>query len=65
LARKRIEGKKLGRPKGRLSKKTKLTGKEETIKELLSKNISVSAIARILCVNRLTVKKFIKVRKIK
>jgi DNA invertase Pin-like site-specific DNA recombinase len=30
LARKRSEGRKLGRPKGSLSKKTKLTGKEKT-----------------------------------
>jgi len=64
LARKKSEGVKLGRPKGRLSKKTKLTGKEETIRELLNKNISISAIARILGVNRLTVKNFIDTRKI-
>src|SRR5437773_10021786 len=35
LARKKSEGKKLGRPKGRLSTKTKLTGKDEIIKEFL------------------------------
>ena len=51
LARKKSEGKKLGRPKGSFSKKTKLTGKEEVIKELLQKNISVSAIGRILGVH--------------
>lgn len=62
LARKRSEGKALGRPKGTLSKKTKLTGKENTIKELLSKNISVSSIARILGVNRLTLSSYIKTR---
>lgn len=59
LARKKSEGMTLGRPKGSLSKKTKLTGKEKTIKELLDKKVSVSAIARILNVNRLTVKNFI------
>ncbi|MBI1829273.1 MAG: master DNA invertase Mpi family serine-type recombinase [Thaumarchaeota archaeon] len=62
LARKRSEGKLLGRPKGTLSKKTKLTGKESTIKELLSKHISVSSIARILGVNRLTLSSYIKTR---
>lgn len=64
LARKRSEGKRLGRPKGTLSKKTKLTGKEEVIKELLSKQIAVSGIARILGVNRLTVANYIKTRKL-
>jgi DNA invertase Pin-like site-specific DNA recombinase len=62
LARKKSEGHKLGRPKGSLSKKTKLTGKEEIIKELLAKNISYSAIGRITNVNRLTVKKFVESR---
>ncbi len=33
LARKRSEGKRLGRPKGSLSKTTKLTGKEGVIKD--------------------------------
>jgi DNA invertase Pin-like site-specific DNA recombinase len=42
LARKKNEGKKLGRPKGRLSTTTKLTGKEAQIKELLAKDISYS-----------------------
>lgn len=64
LARKKSEGKKLGRPKGKLSVKTKLTGKEEAIKELLQKNISQSAIARILNVHRLTVRNYIISRKI-
>jgi len=64
LARKRAEGKRLGRPKGALSKKTKLTGKEAVIQELLSKRIAISAIARILGVNRLTVSNYIKTRKL-
>ena len=59
LARRKSEGKKLGRPRGSLSKKTKLTGKEDEIRELLSKNISYSAIGRILGVNRVTVKNFV------
>lgn len=62
LARKRAEGVVLGRPKGRKSSKTKLTGQELKIKELLDKKISYSAIARILGVHRLTVSKFAKER---
>ncbi len=65
LARKKSEGKKLGRPKGSLSKNTKLSGKEEQIQELLDKAVSVSAIARIMGVNRLTVDSFIKSRKLR
>ncbi len=64
LARLKSEGKTLGRPKGSLSKNTKLTGKEKVIKELLGKQISVSAIGRILGVHRLTVNSFIKSRKL-
>lgn len=62
LARKKSEGKMLGRPKGSLSKHTKLSGKEEEIKELLSKKVSISAIARIVGVNRLTLTNFINTR---
>ncbi len=65
LARKKSEGQKLGRPKGSLSKETKLTGKEEQIKELLEKNIGYSAIGRILEVHRLTVKNFVENRGLK
>lgn len=62
LARKKAEGVILGRPKGRKSTKTKLTGQEKKIKELLNKNVSFSAIGRILNVHRLTVSKFVKER---
>ena len=62
LARKKAEGVILGRPKGRKSTKTKLTGQEKKIKELLDKNVSFSAIGRILNVHRLTVSKFVKER---
>ena len=65
LARKKSEGVKLGRPKGSLSKETKLTGKEEEIKGLLNKQVSISAIGRILGVHRLTVDSFIKSRKLR
>ncbi|MCY4161222.1 MAG: master DNA invertase Mpi family serine-type recombinase [Flavobacteriaceae bacterium] len=60
LDRKRAEGVILGRPKGRKSSKTKLSGKESQIKDLLSKKMSYSAMGRILKVNRLTVSKYIK-----
>ncbi len=60
LARKRAEGVILGRPKGSRSKRTKLSGQEKRIQDLLDKKVSYSAIARILSVNRLTVSKFVK-----
>jgi DNA invertase Pin-like site-specific DNA recombinase len=62
LARKKSEGMKLGRPKGSLSKQTKLTGKEESILALLAKKIPKASIARILDVNRITLVKYIKSR---
>lgn len=60
LARKRAEGVILGRPIGSKSSKTKLTGQEKKIQELLDKKVSYSAIGRILGVHRLTVSNFIK-----
>ena len=60
LARKRAEGVILGRPKGSKSSKTKLTGQEKKINELLNKKVSYSAIGRILGVHRLTVSSFVK-----
>lgn len=62
LARKKAEGVILGRPKGSKSSKTKLTGREKKIKELLDNKVSYSAIGRILKVHRLTVSKFAKER---
>lgn len=64
LARKKSEGKKLGRPKGSLSSSTKLTGKEQQITELLSKKISYTAIGRIIGVHRKTVKSFVESRQL-
>ncbi|MFS2189311.1 master DNA invertase Mpi family serine-type recombinase [Mucilaginibacter sp. Mucisp84] len=60
LARKRSEGVILGRPKGSKSAKTKLSGQEKRVKELLDKKVSYSAISRILGVHRLTVSSFVK-----
>ena len=62
LARKKAEGVILGRPKGSKSAKTKLTGQEKQIKELLGKKVSYSAIGRILGVHRITVSSFVKER---
>lgn len=59
LARKKAEGVILGRPKGKKSSKTKLTGQEKKIQELLDKKISYSAIGRITGVHRLTVSSFV------
>lgn len=60
LARKKAEGVTLGRPVGCKSAKTKLTGHEKKIINLLNKNVSISAIGRILGVHRLTVSRFVK-----
>ena len=60
LARKKAEGVILGRPKGSKSAKTKLSGQEKQIKELLGKKVSYSAIGRILGVHRITVSSFVK-----
>lgn len=65
LARKKQEGMKLGRPKGSRNKVLKLSGKEEAIKALLEKKVGISAIARILDVNRLTLAQFIKSRQLR
>lgn len=65
LARKRAEGVKLGRPKGALSKHTKLSGKEEVIQCLLDYGNSYAAIARSLKVDRSTLVRFCDARGIK
>ncbi|MCL2759921.1 MAG: master DNA invertase Mpi family serine-type recombinase [Treponema sp.] len=62
LARKRAEGKILGRPCGRKSKVVKLSGCEQDIKLLLARHFSKSAIGRIYGVNRMTVDSFLKER---
>jgi DNA invertase Pin-like site-specific DNA recombinase len=64
LARKRSEGKRLGRPKGKLSSVTKLTGKDDLIREYLAKNIPQSIMARLLNVSRLTIRHYIRTRKL-
>jgi DNA invertase Pin-like site-specific DNA recombinase len=60
LARKRSEGIILGRPNGKKSSHVKLTGREQEIRALLSRQFSKSAISRIYGVNRITVNTFLK-----
>ena len=57
LARLKAEGKQLGRAKGSFNKTLKLTGKEQKIREMVSKNIPKSQIARYLGVSRPTLLK--------
>lgn len=65
LARKKSEGMKLGRPYGSLSRTTKLTGKEKEIKNLLEKKVNVANLAKMYEVDRETIKRFIKNKKLK
>jgi putative DNA-invertase from lambdoid prophage Rac len=58
LARKKSEGKRLGRPEGSLSKQVKLTGKDEIIREFIRKRVPDAVIARILEVNRVTLRNY-------
>ena len=64
FARKRSEGKRLRRPKGKLSSVTKLSGKDDLIREYLEKRIPQSVMARLLGVSRLTVRHYIRTRKL-
>ncbi|RZL99531.1 MAG: invertase [Pedobacter sp.] len=64
LARMKSEGVQLGRPKGSLNESVKLSGKEEAVRELLKSKVSLSAIGRIMGVDRQTVSAFIKSRNI-
>ena len=59
----RAAGKMLGRPKGTRGK-TKLDGKEQDILQLLSKDVSLASIAKIMDVSRTALYHFIKTRKI-
>jgi DNA invertase Pin-like site-specific DNA recombinase len=64
LARKKSERKRLGRPKGRLSSVTKLTGKDDVIQEYLAKKIPHTVIAKLLNVHCLTLRNYILTRKL-
>lgn len=62
LARRRAAGVVLGRPKGALSKRVKLSGKEEAIRILRSEGTNWSQIARLLHVDRSTLVQFVRSR---
>jgi DNA invertase Pin-like site-specific DNA recombinase len=64
LARKKSEGKRLGRPKGKLSQTTKLTGKDAIIRDYISRDIPQTVMAKLLNVNRLTLRNYIHTRKL-
>ena len=64
LARKKSEGARLGRPIGKLSSTTKLSGKDDLIREYLQRNIPQTVIARLLNVSRLTLRSYIITRKL-
>jgi DNA invertase Pin-like site-specific DNA recombinase len=61
LARRRQQGIIFGRPHGRKSAKTKLSGKEKEIKKYLKEGLWFTAIGRILGVSRVTVQHFAEV----
>lgn len=60
LARRKAEGIRLGRPKGRKSSRVKLSGKDDIIRCCLEAGFSKCAIARKLHVHRLTLYKYIR-----
>ena len=64
LARRRQEGQRLGRPPGRLSKQTKLTGRDQEIRMFLQKKVAVAAIARLMGVHRTTMAHYITSRRL-
>ncbi len=60
LARKKAEGVFIGRPKGSLSKKVKLTGNEDKIRKYIKQGMSQREISLKLKVSKGTVNRFIK-----
>lgn len=63
LAKARSNGKRLGRPKGRLGK-SKLNGREQEIRLLLRKGVSKASIAKIMGLSETATHHFIKTRKL-
>ncbi len=63
LAAARAKGKILGCPKG-ARRKSRLDGKEEEIRFLLEKEVSVASIAKILDISRTALRHFIRTRKL-
>jgi putative DNA-invertase from lambdoid prophage Rac len=64
LARKRSEGKRLGRPKGSMSQTTKLSGKDAIIRDYMMRDIPQTVMAKLLNVNRITLRNYIITRKL-
>ena len=64
LARKKAEGVFIGRPKGSLSKKVKLTGREKEIIKYIAQGMSQWEISEKLGVSRGTLRRFIKREKL-
>ena len=62
LDRLRAEGKHIGRTKGSKNKSTKLSGKDDLIKTLLSQHIAKTQIAKMLKVDYTTLYKFLKAK---
>lgn len=60
LKRKRAEGVILGRPRGRLNSRTKLTGKDKIIQGCLAAGFSITKISKRLNVHRITLANYIK-----
>ncbi len=65
LALRRQAGQHVGRPRGSLSKQTKLTGRDEESQLLLQKKVTVSAIVRIMGVHRTTMASYITSRRLR
>lgn len=63
LARRKAEGKKLGRPVGSRSRSSKLAGREADIERLLAARVPKAAIARVIGVNRHTIENYVKQKK--
>ena len=64
MAAARAQGKMIGRPKG-LPGKSKLDGKENDLRELMGKGLSISSIAKLLGVSRNAVYHFIETRRLR
>jgi DNA invertase Pin-like site-specific DNA recombinase len=63
LARRKAEGKQLGRPVGSRSRQGKLTGKEADIERLLAAKVPQAAIARLIGVHRHTIENYVRQKK--
>ena len=61
---KKQSGMRLGRPKGRMSQTTKLTGKDAIIRDYIKRDIPQTVMAKLLQVNRLTLRHYIRTRKL-